>query len=253
VSAPGVAGGFPIRYVVHGGRPAVDLVLVVEADASYSIEVRTEQSLPQSPPLRLGRFAGRIEPDALQALVRVRARARVGNGGVAPFETISRLIGSGTGQLETVGPDDLDAVDVDNWLATTAVGALESPVAAVAVEAAAGDGSAEELVITAIGREPFRLVVFDPEQNTFPTIWRDLPGRPGTRAFVEYDVFERLASAGAIPVGVTELEPGESIRLPLPPAGAGQQESRGGFVFYQAGDGPARAAVSGTWSGALAS
>ena len=91
-------GLFPIRYSVSGGTFQVDLTLEIAEDGSLAVEVLTESSLPQRHPVRLGRFAGRLEPAVVRALTAwasALAASTSADMGTLSYGTVSRMVSTG--------------------------------------------------------------------------------------------------------------------------------------------------------------
>ena len=246
---------FPIVYAISGARPQVDIAFEIGADGAFSVDVLTGPSLPQSPPLRLGRFHGRLDASVAERLARVVERSSgAGPSVTQPFDTPARLVGTLGGPLGPMNDAD-EGADLDAILADAATRALGTPIAAVEISAnarsgndredAAADGAGARLIIRAIGTEAFPLVLFDPAQAAYwARIWRDEPASPDGRVYLGRDRLETFADRGRIVEGVWRVEPGTAIELPLPD-GAGET---GGFSFWRAGNGPERRAVIGSWS-----
>ncbi|MFC5265419.1 hypothetical protein ACFPJ1_25190 [Kribbella qitaiheensis] len=249
MSALDTAGvAFPLRYVLYSGRPPLDLELTVEADANCVLDVRTGWSLPQSAPLRLGRFAGRLDPEPFAALVSAAAAAAAASSrapSTDPYESATRLIGAGGGPLTPVDDEDPGAGSFEQWLRTGATALLATPLAAVDVSAEpVGDSGAAELVITAVGTTAQPILLVEPGTNEWIRLWSDGPQGP---QYLEYEDIERLVAAGSLPPGVVELAPGTSLRLPLP-GSAAETRRTGGFHFWWVGPGLARGGLQGDWS-----
>lgn len=253
---------FPLVYAISAARPQVDISFEIDADGTFSVDVLTGPSLPQPPPLRLGRFRGRVDRSVAARLAGIVQRtAGTGSPATQPFDTPARLLGSRGGPLVPMS-DAAEGADLDRILAEAAMLALRTPVAAVEISvevrpgdsgagdaagtaAAGADAADSSLVVRAIGTESFPLVVFDAAQAAYwARIWRDEPGSPEGRVYLGRDRLEALAAGGRIVDGAWRVEPGAAAVLPLPD-GAGET---GGFSFWRAGAGPERRAMAGTWS-----
>lgn len=237
---------FPIRYGVQGGSTRVDLALDVASDGSFLADVLTDSSLPQTHPLRLGRFAGQLPPEVLASLI----EWATGPGGrdemaaPAAHGTVARLL--------TVGGRDPVLVDgaslpegLEESLATAAAAALSDPVAAVEVGA---DDAGDQLVIRGLGTQALNVLLFDRGiPGYWVRVWRDDPEAPGGRLFLDAAAVEELVEAGKLPEGPVVLGPGETLAVPLPPAGAAAAQPGGGFMFWRRGEGAERRLMIGTW------
>src|SRR5258708_13071530 len=123
-------GLFRSRYAVSGGTGQVDLTLDIAEDGSLAVEVLTESSLPQRHPVRLGRFAGRLEPALVGALSEWASTLEASTSddvGTLSYGTVSRLVS--TGRVSSIVADDIPR-DLEEALATAAEQALAQPVAA---------------------------------------------------------------------------------------------------------------------------
>src|SRR5258708_27968042 len=125
---------FPIRYSVAGGTSQVDLTLEIAEDGSLAIEVLTESSLPQRHPVRLGRFAGRLEPGLVGALTEWASTLEAStsdDAGTLSYGTVTRVVS--TGRVSSIFVDDVPR-DLEKALAVAAEHTLAEPVAAVEVK-----------------------------------------------------------------------------------------------------------------------
>jgi hypothetical protein len=238
---------FPIVYGIHGGRPSIDLSFAVEADGSCQVDVLTGYSLGQFSSTRLGTFSCRLSPSAVTGLSQWAEAASADNLGGQPPGTVSRFLAKSGQPLRPVG--DGPPEEVERLLADSAMAALDSPVSAIEVRAAAEPDEAHpRLVVTSIGKEPFRLMLFAADDAGYwPRLVRDDPRSPEREVFVTYEEIRALVNQGLIQEGVVQILPGQSLSLPLP-AGVENTPATGSFIFWRAGTGPERRILAGSWS-----
>ncbi len=239
---------FPLVFAVSGASPKVDLTLRVQEDGSFVVDVMTERSLAQQPPARLGSFRGRLPAATLDTLAAVIISSRDrGPAAAAPVGlppgAVARLVSAGEeAPVPAVGEEAL-LTSLDQQIAEAASSALADPVAAIVAEAREG-GEGPMLALTATGSEPFRLLLF---ASDTPGFWvRTWIDTPAGQEQLAYEAVERLVTAGAIPDGPVDLQPGGEITVPLP-SGA-EPGSAGGFIAWRAGQGPERRIVTASWA-----
>jgi hypothetical protein len=246
-----------IVYALSSARPEVDIEFTVAPDGQLTVDVMTEWSLPQSRPVRLGRFAGHVTEALLERLAAV---AKESAGQPAPdgwpMDTPARLVGERGEPLRPVIAASGSPEAMEGELAKAAADALASPIAAVETRAELGgrghrsgarpapDSGGGILVIRSIGSESIPLLVYEADTAFWARAWRNDPASPEGRVPLAYETLQALAAQHAIPTGVMRLEPGDSISIPLPEGGGVD----GGFTFWRAGPGPQRRPIIGTWT-----
>ena len=234
---------FPIRYSVAGGTSQVDLTLEIAEDGSLAVEVLTESSLPQRHPVRLGRFAGRLEPALVRALTAwasALAASTSADMGTLSYGTVSRMVS--TGRVASVVADDIPR-DLEEALATAAEQTLAQPIAAVEVKAAD-----DRLVIAGIGGEPYPVLLFARDvPGYWARVWRNVDGAPDGRVVLPRENMQALVDAGELAEGSVPLKAGGAISLPLPHVEGGGAGASGGFMFWRTGQGAERRLLVGTW------
>jgi hypothetical protein len=232
---------FPVRYGVGGGRPRIDLSVTVAADGTAEFDILSEESLPQSPPLRLGSFVGQIDAATTASLAGWASKAGLlPDDAVLPPGSVNRTVSLAEGPSRTLRPEAVnDALEAT--LAAAATAALAHPAAAVEISAE----RAGELRIRSIGERPFRLVLFDgATAGYWVRVWRYDPQAVDGRSWLGYESVAALVDSGHIPEGVVELTSSTAVVLPLPPGSA----DTGGFMFWRAGTGPERRLITGSWT-----
>src|SRR5579871_1322056 len=122
---------YPIRYVVSGGTLQVDLTFEVAENGASVVEILTESSLPQTHPVRLGRFAGQLAADTQSVLADWARTLQPSAAPVLPFDSVSRSVAT-AGVVSVVGSVP---AGLDEGLAAAAVEALAHPLAAIQVQA----------------------------------------------------------------------------------------------------------------------
>jgi hypothetical protein len=247
VTKPGASMAFPLTFGVSGGNPRVDLGLRVDADGAAVVDVLTERSLAQPAPARLGAFRGRLPAATLETLAAVVAasgeRAAPSAPGVLPPGSIVRLVAAGGDAPVPAVGDEAQLAGLDRAIAAAAAAALGDPVAAIVAEARQGDDG-PVLALTAIGSEPFRLLVFASDTPGYwARTWIDTAAGQDQLAHASVAA---LVAAGTLPDGPVDLAPGAELRIPLPAAATAG--STGGFIAWRAGRGFERRIVTGSWS-----
>lgn len=240
---PAANSRWPIRYSVQGGSLRVDLALVVAEDATLVVEVFTGASLPQSPPQRLGRFAGRLPEADLATLAAWAPGAAAAPAPSTPVAhgTVERyLTVGGRGPVSLAGAELPPGLEES--LATAAAASLDEPIAAVEISARSG-----HLRIEGLGPQSLPILLFARDiPGYWLRVWREDNGR---QEYLPYEAVEQLATAGDLPEGDVALAAGQHVAVPLPPGSptTGATPATGGFTFWRRGQGPERRIVTGTW------